>query len=109
MPSAGSVTTTRKWCDKIQPLAIRQGVSRSIYSNEAGNGTSPLIHGSADTIHPIRQGLWGAVEVFGDTIVVCMCTGLAILVTDVWELRAPGVRRWVCWPSPKPSPLGKYL
>ena len=64
--------------------AIRQGVSRSVYSNEAGNGTSPLIHGSADTVHPVRQGLWGAVEVFCDTLIVCTCSGLAILLTSTW-------------------------
>ena len=59
----------------VVSLTIRQGVARSVYSNEAGNGTSPLIHGSADTIHPVRQGLWGAVEVFCDTLVVCTCSG----------------------------------
>lgn len=105
----GSVTTTRKWFDKIQPLAIRQGVSRSIYSNEAGNGTSPLIHGSADTIHPIRQGLWGAVEVFGDTIVVCMCTGLAILVTDVWSSGTRGAALGVLAFTEAFGLLGKYF
>lgn len=71
-------------------LAIRQGVARSVYSNEAGNGTSPLIHGSANTVHPVRQGLWGAVEVFCDTLVVCTCSGLAILATGTWTSGTTG-------------------
>lgn len=65
-------------------VAMRKGIARSVYSNEAGMGTSPLIHGQADTIHPVRQGLWGAMEVFCDTIVVATCTALAIIVTGVW-------------------------
>ena len=48
-------------------------------SNEAGQGTSPMIHASANTVHPVRQGLWGAFEVFVDTIVVCSLTAFAIL------------------------------
>lgn len=71
-------------------LAIRQGIARSVYSNEAGNGTSPLIHGSADTVHPVRQGLWGAVEVFCDTLIVCTCSGLAILATGTWTSGSTG-------------------
>ena len=90
-------------------LAIRQGVSRSIYSNEAGNGTSPLIHGSADTVHPMRQGLWGAVEVFGDTIIVCMCTGLAILVTDVWSSGTRGAALGVLAFTEAFGLFGKYF
>lgn len=74
----------------VVSLTIRQGVARSVYSNEAGNGTSPLIHGSADTIHPVRQGLWGAVEVFCDTLVVCTCSGLAILATGTWTSGVTG-------------------
>ena len=74
----------------VVSLTIRQGVARSVYSNEAGNGTSPLIHGSADTIHPVRQGLWGAVEVFCDTLVVCTCSGLAILATGTWSSGVTG-------------------
>lgn len=63
--------------------AIAKGLSRSMNSNEAGQGTSPMIHASANTVHPVRQGLWGAFEVFVDTILVCTTTALAILCTDV--------------------------
>lgn len=59
--------------------AIAKGVSRSMNSNEAGQGTSPMIHATANTVHPVRQGLWGAFEVFIDTIVVCSITAFAIL------------------------------
>ena len=59
--------------------AISKGISRSMNSNEAGQGTSPMIHASANTVHPVRQGLWGAFEVFVDTIVVCSLTAFAIL------------------------------
>ena len=63
---------------------ISSGVSRSVYSNEAGMGTSPMVHGSADTIHPVRQGLWGSMEVFVDTLLVCTITALAVLSSGVW-------------------------
>lgn len=63
--------------------AVAKGLSRSMNSNEAGQGTSPMIHASANTVHPVRQGLWGAFEVFVDTILVCTITALAILCTGV--------------------------
>jgi len=65
--------------------AIKRGVSRSMNSNEAGQGTSPMIHAAADTVHPVRQGLWGSFEVFVDTIIVCTITALSILCTGVWD------------------------
>ena len=66
---------------------IRTGVARSIYSNEAGWGSSPMAHASANTPHPVRQGLWGSFEVFVDTILVCTITALADLTAGqgtVW-------------------------
>lgn len=64
--------------------AVRTGMARSINSNEAGQGSSPLIHGSADTIHPIRQGLWGAFEVFVDTGIICSVTALTVMASGTW-------------------------
>ncbi len=64
---------------------MRSGISRSMNSNEAGQGTSPFVHGSADVDHPMKQGLWGAFEVFIDTIIVCTITALAVLCTGVWN------------------------
>lgn len=63
--------------------AVSKGLSRSMNSNEAGQGTSPMIHASANTEHPVRQGLWGAFEVFVDTLIVCSITALGILCTGV--------------------------
>jgi AGCS family alanine or glycine:cation symporter len=65
---------------------IRTGFSRAVFSNEAGWGTSPMIHASAKTDHPVRQGLWGSFEVFVDTIIVCSITALVILLTDSWKI-----------------------
>lgn len=64
---------------------IQIGVARSVYSNEAGWGSSPIIHATVDVDHPARQGMWGAMEVFMDTIVVCTITGLMVIITGVWE------------------------
>ncbi len=64
---------------------MKAGVARSINSNEAGQGTSPMIHSAADTIHPVRQGLWSTMEVFVDTIVICSVTALAILCSGTWN------------------------
>lgn len=64
--------------------AIRWGIARGIFSNEAGLGSAPIAHATAQTDHPIRQGLWGIFEVFIDTIVICSATAITILSTGVW-------------------------
>jgi AGCS family alanine or glycine:cation symporter len=66
-------------------MAMRYGIARGLFSNEAGLGSAPLVHAAARTDHPVRQGLYGIFEVFVDTILVCTTTGLAILVTGVWS------------------------
>lgn len=66
-------------------LAMRYGIARGLFSNEAGLGSAPLVHAAARTDHPVRQGLYGIFEVFVDTILVCTTTGMAILVTGVWS------------------------
>lgn len=65
-------------------MALRYGVARGLFSNEAGLGSAPMVHAAARTDHPVRQGLYGIFEVFVDTILVCTVTGLAILCTGVW-------------------------
>ncbi|MGM9614011.1 MAG: alanine/glycine:cation symporter family protein [Oscillospiraceae bacterium] len=60
-------------------ISMRRGVSRGIFSNEAGLGTGSIAHASADTGSPVRQGLFGIFEVFMDTIVICTLTALVIL------------------------------
>lgn len=61
--------------------AMRYGFARGVFSNEAGLGSSVLVHSSADVKEPVLQGLWGIFEVFFDTIVICTLTALAILTT----------------------------
>lgn len=70
--------------------ALQMGMARSVYSNEAGWGTSPMIHSTARTDHPVRQGLWGAFEVFVDTIIVCSITALVIILTGAWQTGVEG-------------------
>jgi AGCS family alanine or glycine:cation symporter len=65
-------------------MALRYGVARGLFSNEAGLGSAPMVHAVAQTDHPVRQGLYGIFEVFVDTILVCSTTGLVILVTGTW-------------------------
>lgn len=71
-------------------LAMRYGIARGLFSNEAGLGSAPMVHSAARTDHPVRQGLYGIFEVFVDTILVCTTTGMAILVTGVWSHGATG-------------------
>jgi len=61
-------------------IAIRYGFVRGIISNEAGCGTSPTAHASANTNNPHKQGVFGIFEVFADTIVICTLTALVILL-----------------------------
>jgi AGCS family alanine or glycine:cation symporter len=74
----------------VMMQAIRYGVARGIFTNEAGLGSAPIAHAAATTDHPVRQGLWGVFEVFTDTIVICSITALSILVTGVWETGESG-------------------
>ncbi|MBE6557408.1 MAG: alanine:cation symporter family protein [Ruminococcaceae bacterium] len=66
----------------ITSSGIKYGVMRGLVSNEAGCGTAPMAHASADTSSPARQGVLGLVEVFVDTVLLCSVTALAILVSD---------------------------
>ncbi len=64
-------------------VSMQKGVSRGIFSNEAGLGTGSIAHACADTKDPAKQGLFGIFEVFMDTIVVCTLTALIILLSGV--------------------------
>ena len=66
-------------------VCIRNGVARGMYSNEAGLGTAAMIHCGAKVSHPVEQGVWGPVEVFLDTVVVCTISGLAIVMSGLWQ------------------------
>jgi AGCS family alanine or glycine:cation symporter len=65
--------------------ALRFGVARGLFSNEAGLGSAPMVHAAAQTDHPVRQGLYGIFEVFIDTILICTVTGLVVLLTGTWS------------------------
>ena len=67
------------------------GVRRGAFSNEAGMGTEVMAHGAAKTNEPVREGLVAMLGPIIDTLVVCTCTALAILVTGVWHGDANGV------------------
>ncbi|MEM8939774.1 MAG: amino acid carrier protein [Bacteroidota bacterium] len=64
---------------------IIEGSKRAAFSNEAGIGMAPMMHGAAKTKEPIREGLVAMLGPAIDTIIVCTMTGLCILVTDVWN------------------------
>jgi len=65
---------------------ITQGCKRGVFSNEAGLGSSVMVHSNSNVIEPVRQGLWGIFEVFADTIVVCTMTALVVLTSGVINL-----------------------
>ncbi len=71
--------------------AIQMGMARGMLSNEAGLGTAPMVHANAETSHPYKQGLWGAAEVFVDTIVVCTITAFVILSSGVLQNGTTGI------------------
>ena len=66
---------------------VTMGCKRGVFSNEAGLGSSVMVHSSSNVVEPVRQGLWGIFEVFADTIVVCTLTALTILTSGVINLQ----------------------
>jgi AGCS family alanine or glycine:cation symporter len=65
-------------------LAMRSGIARGIYSNEAGLGSAPIVAAAAKTKWPAEQGLVSMTGTFIDTIIICTLTGLSLIVTGVW-------------------------
>lgn len=70
--------------------AIRFGVARGVFSNEAGLGSAPIAHAAAQTNDPVRQGLIAMLGTFIDTIIVCSITGLIIVMSGVWQTGSSG-------------------
>ena len=70
--------------------AIRFGVARGIFSNEAGLGSAPIAHAAARTNQPVQQGMIAMLGTFIDTLVVCTMTGLVIVIMDVWPSGVSG-------------------
>ena len=67
-------------------LAMQMGMKRGVFSNEAGLGSSVMVHSSSNVKEPVRQGMWGIFEVFADTIIVCTLTALTILSSGAVDL-----------------------
>lgn len=67
-------------------LAITWGFKRGAFSNEAGLGSSVMVHSSSNVKEPVRQGMWGIFEVFADTIIVCTLTALVVLTSGLVDL-----------------------
>ena len=71
-------------------ITMKMGVARGMYSNEAGLGTAAMVHSPAKVDTPSEQGVWGPIEVFLDTIVVCTITALAIVMSGLWTTGLDG-------------------
>ena len=67
-------------------LAIEWGMKRGVFSNEAGLGSSVMVHSNSNVKEPVKQGMWGIFEVFADTIVVCTLTAFAVLSSGLVDL-----------------------
>jgi AGCS family alanine or glycine:cation symporter len=67
-------------------LAMKMGFKRGVFSNEAGLGSSVMVHSSSNVKEPVRQGMWGIFEVFADTIIVCSLTAFTILTSGIMDL-----------------------
>lgn len=91
-------------------MCIKTGVARGVYSNEAGLGTAAMIHAGAKVDHPVEQGVWGAMEVFLDTIVVCTISALAIVMSGLWTSGLDGATLTVAaFEKLLPGSIGAYI
>ena len=68
-------------------LAAKQGFKRGVFSNEAGLGSSVMVHSNSNIKEPVKQGMWGIFEVFADTMVVCTMTALVVLTSGVFNAK----------------------
>ncbi len=72
-------------------IAIKMGFKRGIFSNEAGLGSSVMVHSASNVKEPVRQGLWGIFEVFFDTMIICTLTAVVVLSSGVIDLSTGGL------------------
>lgn len=72
-------------------MALTWGMKRGVFSNEAGLGSSVMVHSNSNVKEPVRQGMWGVFEVFADTIVVCTLTAFAVLSSGLVDLETGAV------------------
>lgn len=90
-------------------MSIRWGLARGIFSNEAGLGTAPMAHATSHTDHPVRQGMWGAVEVFVSSMIICTMTALVIITSDLWVNPDIEGAALTANSFSKTIPFGKYI
>lgn len=89
---------------------VTVGMARGLFSNEAGMGSSPIIHASAQVKHPVEQGIWGSVEVFIDTIIIASITGLAIVISGMWDSGKSGAAlTMAAFNETLPGNIGGYI
>ena len=67
--------------------AVTQGFKRGVFSNEAGLGSSVMVHSNSSVKEPVKQGMWGIFEVFADTMIVCTMTALVVLTSGVFDAK----------------------
>lgn len=101
IPSAVSLIVRSAFCPKAVlgasagvslKLALRMGIGRGVFTNEAGLGSSPIAAAASDEEDPVRQGLISMTATFIDTIVICTLTGLCLVVTGAWKAPLEGVQ-----------------
>ena len=71
-------------------MAIKMGFKRGIFSNEAGLGSSVMVHSASSIKEPVKQGIWGIFEVFFDTMIICTLTAIVVLSSGVIDLASGG-------------------
>ena len=72
-------------------LAAQQGFKRGVFSNEAGLGSSVMVHSNSNIKEPVKQGMWGIFEVFADTMIVCTMTALVVLTSGVFDAKTGAI------------------
>lgn len=91
-------------------IMVTKGMARGLFSNEAGLGSSTIIHSSAIVKHPVEQGIWGATEVFVDTLIVASITGLAIVISGAWKTGLDGAALTMkAFEMALPGKIGSYI
>ena len=90
-------------------MSIRWGLARGIFSNEAGLGTAPMAHATSHTDHPVRQGMWGAIEVFISSMIICTMTALVIITSGMYEVDGLEGAALTAASFSKSLFLGKYI
>ena len=89
---------------------VKMGIARGLFSNEAGMGSSPILHSSAQVNHPIEQSIWGVAEVFIDTMLICTMTALPIIISGEWTTGVSGVALTMrAFNATLPGNIGSYI